>query len=138
MHGAADHAVPGRGRPARRPRRRHRPRPQGRRGHPDELKSAVGDSTLQLLLAEPGEVPAAVDVVRRVLGSEPVLSPEQGRLNVALDQADLAADVLIALRTAGVSITSVSVAKPSLDEVFLALTGHGTGGDGESGTEESR
>jgi ABC-2 type transport system ATP-binding protein len=95
-------------------------------GTPDELKTTIGNSTLQLLLAEPGEVPAAAEVVRRVLGSEPVLSPERGRLNVALEQADLAADVLIALRTAGVSISSVSVAKPSLDEVFLALTGHGT------------
>ncbi|MEW9555634.1 ATP-binding cassette domain-containing protein [Nonomuraea sp. NPDC050783] len=95
-------------------------------GTPDELKTTVGNSTLQLLLAEPGGVPAAVEVVRRVLGSDPVLSPEQGRLNVALDQADLAADVLIALRTAGVSISSVSVTKPSLDEVFLALTGHET------------
>ncbi|PRX59995.1 ABC-2 type transport system ATP-binding protein [Nonomuraea fuscirosea] len=98
-------------------------------GTPDELKTAVGNSTLQLLLAQPDDVPAAVRVVRRVLGSEPVLSPEQGRLNVALDQADLAAEVLIALRTAGVSISSVSVAKPSLDEVFLALTGHETDGD---------
>src|SRR5690606_8591536 len=95
-------------------------------GAPDELKAAVGASTLQLMLAEPGEVPAAVEVVRRVLGSDPVLSPEQGRLNVALDQAGLAADVLIALRTGGISIGSVSVAKPSLDEVFLALTGHET------------
>ncbi|MFD1547998.1 ATP-binding cassette domain-containing protein [Nonomuraea guangzhouensis] len=107
-------------------------------GTPDELKTAVGDSALQLLLAEPDEVPAAVEVVRRVLSSDPVLSPEQGRLNVALDQADLAADVLIALRAAGVSISSVSVAKPSLDEVFLALTGHGTDGDDETGTEENR
>ncbi|WP_182874121.1 ATP-binding cassette domain-containing protein [Microbispora sp. H10670] len=107
-------------------------------GTPDELKTAVGDSTLQLLLADPGEVPAAVEVVRRVLGSEPVLSPEKGRLNVALDQADLAADVLIALRSAGVSITSVSVDKPSLDEVFLALTGHGTDGDAENGKKENR
>ncbi|MFB9631013.1 ATP-binding cassette domain-containing protein [Nonomuraea helvata] len=112
-------------------------------GTPDELKSAVGNSALQLLLAEPGEVPAAVEVVRRVLGSDPVLSPEQGRLNVALDQADLAADVLIALRNAGVSISSVSVAKPSLDEVFLALTGHETDknktdGDAETGKEENR
>ncbi|WP_214107306.1 ATP-binding cassette domain-containing protein [Acrocarpospora catenulata] len=107
-------------------------------GTPDELKTAVGNSTLQLLLAEPGEVPAAAEVVRRVLGSDPVLSPERGRLNVALDQADLAADVLIALRTAGVSITSVSVAKPSLDEVFLALTGHGADGDDENSREENR
>ncbi|NBE96190.1 ATP-binding cassette domain-containing protein [Nonomuraea sp. KC401] len=95
-------------------------------GTPDELKTAVGDSTLQLLLAEPDEVSAAAEVVRRVLGVDPVLSPERGRLNVALDQADLAGEVLIAMRTAGVSISSVSVAKPSLDEVFLALTGHGT------------
>lgn len=101
-------------------------------GTPDELKTAVGASTLQLMLAEPGEVPAAVEAVRRGLGSEPVLSPEKGRLNVALDQADMAADVLIALRTAGISISSVSVAKPSLDEVFLALTGH------ETETEETR
>ncbi|MGW2155721.1 ATP-binding cassette domain-containing protein [Nonomuraea sp. NPDC001699] len=107
-------------------------------GTPDELKSAVGNSTLQLLLADPDEVPAAVEVVRRVLGSDPVLSPEQGRLNVALDQADLAAEVLIALRTAGVSISSVSVAKPSLDEVFLVLTGHETDGDAATGTEENR
>ncbi|MFI6316386.1 ATP-binding cassette domain-containing protein [Nonomuraea sp. NPDC050556] len=102
---------------------------QGRKvaqGTPDELKTMVGNSTLQLLLHEPGQVPTAADIVRRVLGTEPVLSPERGRLNVALEQADLAADVLIALRTAGVSVSSVSVDKPSLDEVFLALTGHGT------------
>jgi len=34
--------------------------------------------------------------------------------------------VLLALREAGITIESVAVAKPSLDEVFLALTGHGT------------
>ncbi|GAA4076494.1 ATP-binding cassette domain-containing protein [Nonomuraea soli] len=95
-------------------------------GTPDELKTAVGDSTLQLLLSDPDSVPAAAAVVRRILGSDPVLSPELGRLNVALEQADLAADVLIALRDSGVSIASMNVAKPSLDEVFLALTGHGT------------
>jgi ABC-2 type transport system ATP-binding protein len=49
-------------------------------------------------------------------------------MNVPLEEADAAADVLIGLREAGVGIASVSVAKPTLDEVFLALTGHGTGG----------
>jgi daunorubicin/doxorubicin transport system ATP-binding protein len=48
-------------------------------------------------------------------------------MNVALDIADRAGDVLIGLRQAGVGIASVSVAKPTLDEVFLALTGHDTG-----------
>jgi ABC-2 type transport system ATP-binding protein len=69
--------------------------------------------------------------VHRVLGADPVLTPESGRMNVALDVADRAADVLIGLRQADVEIVSVSVAKPTLDEVFLALTGHDAGQDGE-------
>jgi len=101
-------------------------------GTPDELKTAVGNSTLQLLLTDPADLAAATTVVRRELREEPVLTPEHGRLNVALDRADQAADVLIALRTAGVSISSVAVQKPSLDEVFLALTGHDTGDSNDS------
>jgi ABC-2 type transport system ATP-binding protein len=96
-------------------------------GTPDELKTSVGDSTLQLQLAEGSDQALAMDVVRRVVGQEPVLTPESGRMNVALAQADGAAEVLIALRQAEVSITSISVDKPTLDEVFLALTGHDTG-----------
>jgi ABC-2 type transport system ATP-binding protein len=96
-------------------------------GTSDELKSQVGNSTLQLGLADAADLPAAAAAVRRVLGEEPVPTPERGRMNVALDAADRAADVLIALRTAGVPIASVSVQKPSLDEVFLTLTGHDTG-----------
>ncbi len=63
----------------------------------------------------------------RVVGREPVLTPESGRVNVPLDTADSAGDVLIGLRQAGVTIASVTVAKPTLDEVFLTLTGHDTG-----------
>jgi ABC-2 type transport system ATP-binding protein len=94
-------------------------------GTPDELKTSVGDSTLQLELAEGAERELAQQVVRRAVGREPVLTPESGRMNVPLGAADEAADVLIGLRQAGVPISSVSVAKPTLDEVFLALTGHG-------------
>jgi ABC-2 type transport system ATP-binding protein len=96
-------------------------------GTPDALKTSVGDSTLQLQLAADADQALARDIVRRVLGLEPVLTPESGRMNVALDAADRAADVLIGLREAGIGITSVSVAKPTLDEVFLAITGHETG-----------
>ena len=95
-------------------------------GTPDELKSSVGTSTLQLRLTDQHRIAEAADVVRRLLGEEPLLTPESGGLNVALVDADRAADVLIALRQAEVSIASVSVAKPTLDEVFLALTAHGT------------
>src|SRR5690349_21623360 len=78
-------------------------------GTPDELKASVGNSTLRLRLTEPADQPVAAQVVRRLLGEDPVLSPESGRLNVALDAADRAADVLISLREAGVGVTSVSV-----------------------------
>jgi ABC-2 type transport system ATP-binding protein len=95
-------------------------------GTPDELKDSVGDSTLQVQLAPGADQELARQVVRRTTGAEPVLTPESGRMNVPLGNADRAADVLIGLRKAGVAITSVNVSKPTLDEVFLALTGRGT------------
>jgi ABC-2 type transport system ATP-binding protein len=100
-------------------------------GTPDALKSSVGNSTLQLQLMEGADLELARQVVRRVVGGEPVLTPESGRMNVPLDDADGAADVLIGLRQAAVPIASVSVSKPTLDEVFFALTGHGTEEPGE-------
>ena len=54
-------------------------------------------------------------------------------MNVPLETADDAADVLIGLRQAGVKITAVSVAKPTLDEVFLTLTGYDTADPDEPG-----
>ena len=94
-------------------------------GTPDELKTSVGSSTLQLRMSEVADTAAAADVVRLVLLEEPVLTPEAGGMNAALADANQAADVLIALRQSGLSIASATVQKPTLDEVFMAITGHG-------------
>jgi ABC-2 type transport system ATP-binding protein len=102
-------------------------------GTPDQLKTSVGSSTLQLRMSEPAETSDAVAVVRRVLREEPVLTPEAGGLNAALTDANQAADVLIALRQSGLSIASATVQKPTLDEVFMAITGHGA--EDETNTE---
>ncbi|HTJ72886.1 MAG TPA: ATP-binding cassette domain-containing protein [Actinospica sp.] len=104
-------------------------------GTPDELKSSVGNSTLQLRLAPGADEEAARRIVRRVAGAEPVLTPESGRMNVPLQDADRAADVLIGFREAGVAIASVSVAQPTLDEVFLAITGHGAEAENDETAE---
>jgi ABC-2 type transport system ATP-binding protein len=96
-------------------------------GTPDQLKTSVGNSTLQIELGAAADQDLAAQVVRRVVGREPVRTPESGRINVPLETADGAADVLIGLRQAGVPIAAVSVAKPTLDEVFLTLTGHDAG-----------
>jgi ABC-2 type transport system ATP-binding protein len=95
-------------------------------GTPDQLKSQVGVSTLQLRLLDPAQTAQAVDVVRRVVGDEPVPTPEAGGINVPLADANRAADVLIGLREQELLITAATVQKPTLDEVFMALTGHGT------------
>jgi ABC-2 type transport system ATP-binding protein len=101
-------------------------------GTPDELKDSVGNSTLLVQLAPGADQELARQVVRQVTGAEPVLTAESGRMNVPLGTADRAADVLIGFRQAGVSISSVNVAKPTLDEVFFALTGHGADHDTET------
>jgi ABC-2 type transport system ATP-binding protein len=93
-------------------------------GTPEQLKSGVGSSTLHLRLADREQTAAAAVVVERTLGEVPVLTPEAGGLNVPLTNADQAGDVLIALRQAELSITTATVRQPTLDEVFLALTGH--------------
>ncbi|HEY2306854.1 MAG TPA: DUF4162 domain-containing protein, partial [Streptosporangiaceae bacterium] len=102
-------------------------------GTPDELKASVGSSTLQLRLAPGADLELARQVARRAAGTEPVLTAGPEGMTVPLGTADQAADVLIAFRQAGVQITSVSVAKPTLDEVFLAITGHGAGPAGDPG-----
>ena len=104
-------------------------------GTPDQLKSQVGSSTLQLRLLDPAQTSQAVDVVRRVVGEEPVLTPEAGGINVPLPDANRAADVLIGLREQEMLITSATVQKPTLDEVFMALTGHGAGDDSEDSAD---
>jgi ABC-2 type transport system ATP-binding protein len=103
-------------------------------GTPEELKASVGNSTLRLRLTDSADQSLAADVVRRLLGEDPVLTPESGRMNVALADADRAADVLIGLREARIGIASVSVEAPTLDEVFLALTGHDTGEQSDAAT----
>ena len=103
-------------------------------GAPAQLKSSVGNSTLQIRLADRDQTSTAAHLVERTLGEAPVLTPEAGGLSIALPDANRAADVLIALRQADLSITTAAVQQPTLDEVFLALTGHHT--ETETETEE--
>ena len=99
-------------------------------GTPAELKASVGNSTLQLRLAPGADQETALRIVRQVTRAEPALTPEAGGMNVPLDIADRAADVLIGLRQAGVEIASVGVVQPTLDEVFFVITGHSTDNSG--------
>jgi ABC-2 type transport system ATP-binding protein len=105
-------------------------------GTSDELKSSVGNSTLHVRLTDRDATARAATVVERVLQEAPVLTPEAGGLNIALPDPNRAADVLIALREAQITINTAAVQQPTLDEVFLALTGHHTDSDGDIENEE--
>jgi ABC-2 type transport system ATP-binding protein len=105
-------------------------------GTSDELKSSVGRSTLQLQLVSGEDLSLAARIAESLIGEPPVLTPEVRRITIALQRSDQAVDVLIGLRERHIAIESVTVQKPSLDEVFLALTGHDTqdGARPEDGT----
>ena len=105
-------------------------------GTTDELKASVGESSLQLHLVDAGDLEQASAAIERVLGTRAASSPEAGRLTAPLRDADRVAELLVALRSAGVRLAELSVSKPTLDEAFLALTGHGVSPDA-AGAEAS-
>jgi ABC-2 type transport system ATP-binding protein len=105
---------------------------QGRivaQGTPAQLKATIGGSGLQLVLADSGQTGQARDLAASVRGEEAVHLVRTGELHVALTQADDAAAVLVALGEAQVGIESMKVQEPSLDDVFLAITGQQTTDD---------
>jgi ABC-2 type transport system ATP-binding protein len=95
-------------------------------GTPDELKTSIGRSALQVTVVDAGRIHDAAAVIERVTAEPAVVSPATRLVTVPLQRSDEAVDVLVALRDQSIDIDSVSVQKPSLDEVFLALTGHDT------------
>jgi ABC-2 type transport system ATP-binding protein len=94
-------------------------------GTADELKASVGESSLQLRLADPADVDGARQAIARVLGAEAVVSAGEGRLTAPMRDPDAVTDLFVTFREEGIRLTEMSVQKPTLDEVFLALTGHG-------------
>lgn len=88
-----------------------------------ELKASVGQASLLLRLSPGSDLDVARDVIRRVLDVPAVISPEAARLTVPMSDPDRVTDLLVAFRTAGVHLSEFSVQQPTLDEVFLTLTG---------------
>ncbi|WP_438431175.1 ATP-binding cassette domain-containing protein [Gorillibacterium sp. sgz500922] len=105
-------------------------------GTVDDLKASVGTSSLHLALLRPQDAASARRIVERVLQVPSALSPEAGRIAAPMGDADRVADLLIALREAGIPLAGLSVQKPTLDEVFLTLTGHGVKEEDSEDTEE--
>jgi ABC-2 type transport system ATP-binding protein len=91
-------------------------------GTPRELKSAVGRATLHLQLTNEKDTGEVVRITDEVLGVK-ASSSEPKHVTAPMADPDRVTDLLVALRGAGVHLGAVSVQEPTLDEVFLALTG---------------
>lgn len=91
-------------------------------GTPGELKASIGIAALELRLSEAENIQAAHDVISQMLGADCHVSAE-GLLTAPLADPGLITDVLLALRKQGIELREVSVKSPTLDEVFMAITG---------------
>lgn len=94
-------------------------------GTASELKSSVGEGALTLHVADAARRDEAATLVERVLGTPVTLDADSTGLSARIPEegADAVARVLPALVDAGISVPEMSLGQPSLDEVFLALTG---------------
>jgi ABC-2 type transport system ATP-binding protein len=106
-------------------------------GTADELKASVGQASLLLRLADPAALERARFAVADVLGVEAVLTPEAGRITAPMSDPDSVTDLLLRLREQGIAVAEIAVQQPTLDEVFLALTGHMATDDAEAEPDAS-
>ena len=95
-------------------------------GTADELKSRVGGDVLEFTVPDRGRLADAVSAVASVGESEPHADKETGVVTVGVGGrgSDALVDAVRGLDAAAVQTKGLGLRRPSLDDVFLALTGH--------------
>jgi len=94
-------------------------------GTPDELKSRVGADMVELHTADVATMQRAAAVLAVLGVAEPTTDPAMRRVSLAAPGgAKLLPVVIRALDEAAVPVEDIALRRPTLDEVFLALTGH--------------
>jgi len=92
-------------------------------GTPAQLKASVGRGALHVRLLDSDQRPEAERVLAHELGTVH-LEADPAALSASCADADRAAEAVAALSRSDVRVAGFSLGQPSLDEVFLALTGH--------------
>jgi len=93
-------------------------------GTPSQLKASVGSGLLHVRLLDPERRPEAAGLLERELGEPVRLEADPSALSVPSPDAERGAEAVAALAREGIAVGDFSRGQPSLDEVFLALTGH--------------
>jgi ABC-2 type transport system ATP-binding protein len=94
---------------------------------PDGLKDRVGGDRVEVVVTERADIPRAVKVVARVADGEPQTDETELRVHAPVaDRVAALTEVARTLQDEGVRVEDIGLRRPSLDDVFLRLTGHRT------------
>jgi ABC-2 type transport system ATP-binding protein len=95
-------------------------------GTSEELKSRVGGDVLEFSVPDRGRTPDAVTAVTKVGEGEPHVDEDTGIVSIGVGGrgSDALIEAVRSLDAAGVQTQGLALRRPSLDDVFLALTGH--------------
>ena len=95
-------------------------------GTSDVLKDQVGGDRLEIVVADPEQLDAAAQAVRPVATGEVTVDHADARIVAPVVGGSLTlVEAVRALDSAHVGIADVALRRPTLDDVFLAITGHG-------------
>jgi ABC-2 type transport system ATP-binding protein len=106
-------------------------------GTADTLKSQVGGERLEITVSDEAQVSSAVELLTPLAAGEVLV--DEGRRSIVVPVsggAAILADALRRLDSDGVGVDDVGLRRPTLDDVFLSLTGHAA--EIEPETEEAR
>ena len=97
------------------------------KGTADSLKADVGGERIEVVLAETADLGAARAVLRQVATGEVLVDEHTRRLTAPVSGGGkVLVDALGRLDGEGIEVLDVGLRRPTLDDVFLTLTGHGT------------
>jgi ABC-2 type transport system ATP-binding protein len=88
-----------------------------------DLKSSIGGNSLHVRVSASEQRAQAAAIIDAMLSGAVLADGEPTTLSVKVSDASVATDVLGALSRAHIAVTEFSLGPPSLDDVFLALTG---------------
>jgi oleandomycin transport system ATP-binding protein len=106
-------------------------------GTPDELKARTGSRVLQVSPADTGRMAEVAALLEAMIGAEVATDAQAGVASVPVAQAGQLPRIVRELDDRGIELAEFTLRKPSLDEVFFALTGHRSGDEDNRELEES-
>ncbi|MDT3396715.1 ATP-binding cassette domain-containing protein [Streptomyces sp. B1866] len=109
------------------------------RGTADQLKAQTGGERVEVVVHERERLPEAVQVLRGLGKGEATVQDHIRKVTVPVaGGARLLAEVIRELDTRGIEIDDIGLRRPTLDDVFISLTGHGAEAAPANGNEEAK